>query len=120
MDADFMIPIALFGIIGYIVKVVSDNRIRRMLIEKGEVNENIQYLFADKLSRNVPSSLKWGMVLIAVGVAFILGQILDFGMDEETATIAMMFIFGGAALVVYYFLGSQMLKKQKAEKAETS
>ncbi|MBN1482232.1 hypothetical protein EH223_08240 [candidate division KSB1 bacterium] len=111
MHADFVIPVTLFVVIAYIVKVVSDNRMRRLLVEKGEINENLKYLFADRLSHAVPSSLKWGMVLIAVGLAFLFSQVLDLGWHDETALFAMIFIFGGAALVIYYFIASRMLKK---------
>ena len=46
MDTDFLIPIMLFGVIGYIVKVVAENRTRRLLAEKGEINENLKYLIS--------------------------------------------------------------------------
>lgn len=111
MHADFIIPVTFFGVIAYIVKVVSDNRIRRLLIEKGEINENLKYLFADRVAAAVPTSLKWGMVFIAVGLAFLFSQVLNFGWDNDTALIAMIFLFGGAALVIYYFIAGRMLKK---------
>ena len=89
-------------------------------IEKEQVKEEMQYLFSDKLGLAVPSSLKWGMVLVSVGLAIILGQILDAsnalsGHDADALTFSMIFIFGGAALIVYYFIGSNMLKKQSNE-----
>ena len=117
MDAGIMVPVVLFIVIGYIVKVVAETRTRRILIEKGEINENLKYLFADKLAYAVPSSLKWGMVLIAIGLAFLLSQVLSFAMDDETALFALIFILGGAALVVYYFIGTRMLKN--AEKNQS-
>ena len=113
MDHGILVPIVLFGVIAYIVKVAADNRTRRILIEKGEINENLKYLFADRLAYAIPSSLKWGMVLIAVGLAFFVSQVFNLGMDDETALFALMFLFGGVALVVYYFIGSRMLKNQK-------
>jgi len=115
MDTDFMIPIVFFGVIAYIIKIAVENRTRRILIEKGEINENLKYLYADKFIYAVPSSLKWGMVLIALGLAFLFSEIFDFGMDEETALFSLMFLFGGAALIIYYFIGSNMLKKEERE-----
>ncbi|MBN1465179.1 hypothetical protein JXA02_05415 [candidate division KSB1 bacterium] len=113
MDHGIFVPIVLFGVIAYIVKIAAENRTRRILIEKGEINENLKYLFADKLAYAVPSSLKWGMVLIAVGLAFFISRAVNLGMDDETALFALMFLFGGIALVIYYFIGTRMLKNQK-------
>jgi len=121
MDSEFLIPIAFFAVIGYIVKVVGDNRTKRMLIEKGEVNENLKYLFADKFALAVPSSLKWGMGLIGVGFAIFISQILKAigivrGHDADVVMFALIFIIGGIALIAYYFLALNMAKKQETEK----
>lgn len=115
MSTDSFIPITLFLVIAYIIKVVSDNRTRRVLIEKGEINENLKYLYADKLAYAVPSSLKWGMVFIAIGLAFFLSQVIDLGRHDETTFFAMLFIFGGAALIVFYFIAGKMQKKAESE-----
>ncbi len=112
MDSGLLVPIVLFIVIGYVIKVLSDNRVRRILIEKGEISENTKYLFADKFAYAVPSSLKWGMVLIAVGLAFVISQIFPF-MDDDASLMALLFIFGGGALVAYYFVGSRMLNKKE-------
>lgn len=118
MHTDSLIPIAFFVFIAYMVKIVSENRTRRFLIEKGQVNENVKFLFSDRFSYSVPSSLKWGMVLIAIGAAIIIGRILDAALpstygefDGEAMTFALMFIFGGVALIVYYALAIKMVKK---------
>ena len=58
----------VFIALAYIVRTIAENRIRHKLIDKGMVDDNVKYLYTSKLSYNVPSSLKWGMVLIAVGV----------------------------------------------------
>ena len=114
MHDDILVPLIIFGFIGYIVKVISDNRIRRLLIDKGEINENLKYLYSDKLAFATPGSLKWGMVLIALGLSFLMSEIFSF-LDDETGMFASMFIMGGLALVVYYFIATRMLKKQESE-----
>ena len=106
-----LIPIVLFIAFGYVIKVMSDNSVKKRLIEKGLVDENLKYLFAEKKANNTPSSLKWGMVLTAVGLAIFLGTTWVRGSEE--IIVALMFIFGGIALVIYYFIASHANKKQE-------
>jgi len=102
-----LVPIVLFIVIGWIIKVLSDNHTKNLLIEKDIVNENVKFLYIDRSEQYAPSSLKWGMVLIAVGLAIFLGKILTTipsimmrSHDEEAIIFALMFIFGGLALII--------------------
>jgi len=107
-----LVPIVAFVVIAYVIKVVSDNKVRKMAIQKGELDENIKYLVGNYYGYNAPASLKWGMVLLAVGLGIFVGQVIDaigFGSDEFT--FAMMFIFGGVAMIAYYFIASKMVAK---------
>lgn len=113
MGSEIGVLFIIFGSITAIVKIISDNRIRRLLIEKGDINENVKFLYADKFAYAVPTSLKWGMVLVALGLAFLVAQFFNFRHDDAVL-FALLFIFGGAALVAYYFIGKKMLEKQKA------
>ena len=67
------VPIVFFIIIAVIIKILSDSKTKRILIEKGMLDENVKYLYADRYDSNVPASLKWGMVLTAIGLAVIVG-----------------------------------------------
>ncbi len=116
MSSDFLIVFIIFGSIAYVIKVLSDNRLRRILVQQGEVNENVKYLFSDKFALSVPASLKWGMVFIAVGAAILVTKIIDiFTHADESLMFSLMFIFGGVALLVYYGIGSRMLKEEKSQ-----
>lgn len=114
MHGDIIVPIGIFIAFAYTIKVLSDNRLRRLLIEKGQVNESVKYLFVGPSDKNVPSSLKWGMVLIGIGVAVLIGQVVPNHMMEEV-TVGGMFLLAGLGLVVYYFLASRLIKKEKTE-----
>ena len=106
--------IVMFLVIPFIVKVVSDNKIRQKLIEKGLVDENIKHLFPSKPKDQISASLKWGMVLIAVGLAVFVGQMAPSDLVEEV-TIGCMLVFGGLALVLYYVIANKKLNKSKEE-----
>lgn len=109
-----VVPAVFFSFVA-IVKTISDNNVRRRVIDKGILDENIKFLFEKKYSDYVPVSLKWGMVLIALGIAILIGQLVPYSFHEE-ATISAMFILGGVALILYYFIASKMAKNsQKAQ-----
>jgi hypothetical protein len=112
-----MLPlIVMLVIVPIIVKLLSENKMRRQLIEKGLVDEKIKYLFPDKPKDYVSSSLKWGMVLIAIGLAVFVGQMAPKEMVEEV-TIGTMLVLGGLALVIYYAVASKKVNKSEAEKS---
>jgi len=113
----FFIPITFFIVIAVIVKIVSDNRVKHKIVEKNMLNENVRYLFTDTLERHIPSSLKWGMVLIGVGLAFLIGRLVPYRISEEV-TIGSMFLLAGLGLVAYYLIASHLVKKAKTEKLD--
>ena len=108
--------IVMFLVIPFIVKVVSDNKIRQKLIEKGLVDENIKHLFPSKPKDQISASLKWGMVLIAVGLAVFVGQMAPSDLVEEV-TIGCMLVFGGLALVLYYVISGKKMNKSDLERS---
>jgi len=112
-----LIPITSLIVIAIIVKIVAENRTRRTAIEKGMVDENLKYLFENRNEANIPSSLKWGIVLVAVGVAGFIGGFLPYNLDRGI-TFSLMLMCGGLGLIIYYFIAAQMAKKAKEEGAE--
>ena len=114
MHVEILIPISFFFLLGYLIHVVSNNNIKRRLIEKGMVDEKLKYLYADKYDRNVPSSLKWGMVLTTIGLAVLVARLIP-AVDSDEMTLSMMLIFGGVALIAYYFIATRFFKKTEKE-----
>ncbi|MDF1545941.1 MAG: hypothetical protein P1R58_12680 [bacterium] len=101
---EVLIPIVVFSTIYFVAKLLSDNRIRSKLIDKGEINENLRYLFAVQTGKaKVYSNLKWGFVLLGIGVAMLLKQIAPFYITDESV-FGLMFIFAGVGFLVYYFI----------------
>jgi hypothetical protein len=114
MDADIFIPISLFLVIGYIIRVISDNRVRHRLIEKGQVDDSIKNVFTENAEFKSLQSMKWGMVLIALGLALIIGQFMPYGIREEIS-VAGMFLFAGIALLIYYSVARRQIKPSTTE-----
>lgn len=110
-----LIVAIIFGSAIYVIKTISDNRIRRRLIESGQVDEKIKYLYftAQNADPAYFSSVKWGLILIALGLALFLQQFLPYRFDDEL-TFGMMFLLAGIAFIVYYFLAKKHATHQQA------
>lgn len=109
MQEQVIIFLALFCLIGFIIKVVSDNKLRRRIIEKGEINANVKELFTHSKQQVKFRSLKWGIILVAVGLGLITGSVFR---SQEVA-FAFMLIFAGFALILYYHFGDKINKKDE-------
>ena len=107
-----LIPMVLFITVGWIVKIVSENKTRRFLIEKGDLNENVKFLF-DKPQSQIAASMKWGFVLIGVGIALLIST-MTYSITEE-GTFGLMFLFAGVGLLVFYFIAKQKYEKPEAK-----
>lgn len=106
---DTVLPMLIvFGMMGYVVKIVLEHSMRRKLIDKGLTGPEVKNLFRSNYS-GVPSSLKWGMVLVAVGGAILIGRLMPYDVADEY-TVAFMFIFGGAALLAYGLIARKVEK----------
>ena len=57
-----------------LLKIVTDTFTRHKLINKGLIDEKVKYLFTQQQAAQPLSSMKWGMVLVAIGLALLLKQ----------------------------------------------
>jgi hypothetical protein len=104
-----LVPLGAFAMIVLIIKFLSDNRLKRNMIEKNVPPETMQYLFSKPVGEYAPSSLKWGLVLTGIGLGAFVGLNFNEGRDEYT--LACMLLFGGVALIVYYFIAARTANK---------
>jgi hypothetical protein len=70
MDQNIIIPVALFASIVYAIKVVVDALVRRQMINSGTSQEVVASLLRSEEQRRRHSSLRWGIVLVALAVGF--------------------------------------------------
>ena len=109
-----LIVATIFFSLSSIVRTIVDNNLRKKLIDKGMLNEDVKFLYQSRQEGQISNSLKWGMVLIAVGAAVLIGQYAPYSFHEE-ATISAMFIMAGLALIAYYVMAKQMDEKAAQE-----
>ena len=95
--------VTLFGMIGYVTRVISDNRVKRELVSMNADKETIDYLFLRAPEQSYENNLKWGIVIVAIGVAFGLMEVLGLN-AEQPMTYALLFVFSGGGLLGFYAL----------------
>jgi hypothetical protein len=102
-----IVPVVFLSVI-YVIKLSLEHKLRRLLISKEAVNENIKHLFIANEQAGRLSSLKWGMLLVAVGVGLIAGQLLPYDAYSDQVAVSFLFLSGGIALLVYYFIAGKI------------
>ena len=103
-----LIVLIVFAAIVSTVKIIADSRLRNRLIDKGLVDEKVKFLYRKDDKTMVLSNLKWGMVLVGVGVAAMVGQFFPYFSDE--GVLGLMLTFAGFGFLIYYFVASSQLK----------
>ena len=97
-----LVPLGLFAMIFGIVYlgVTSRNRERMALIERGADPT----LFETRKKTSISGVMKLGLFLFGIGLGVVVAYLLNTGggMDAEAAYPAMIFIFGGLALITSY------------------
>jgi len=102
----------IFGSIVAIVYLGIRKKERMAMMEKGFDASQ----FATSKNRSL-QSLKYGILLIGIALGILIGKLLatteSFRFEEEAAYFSMIFLFGGLALVIYYFMAKKMLQEEK-------
>ena len=55
---EILVPLACFAGLVYVIKIISDNRVKRKLIEKGVSASELNFLLANRSTRESNSDLK--------------------------------------------------------------
>jgi len=82
MNFEILIPITLFICVVYAIKVVVDARTRAKLIASNGSEDLIRSLVQAEALQRRHASLRWGILLLSVGIGFAL--IEAFGWDQIT------------------------------------
>jgi hypothetical protein len=107
-DFSLLIPIVFFLSIVAIIKIVMDARVRRRLTETHASEDLVRGLLeADEQNRRL-SALKWGLVLVLMGLAFGLIDALGLKPDDP-ATYGLLMGAAGIGLLGYHLIGQRRL-----------
>jgi len=113
---DAVIVIAVFSGIALVFKIIGDAITRNRLIAKGLVDENIKYLFSKSTDLQPISNIKWGLVLVGLGLALLIDQFSPYYLRDQSV-LGLMFLFAGIAFLVYYFIARGHVKEQQKKEA---
>lgn len=104
MAAEILVPFIVFAtIFGSIyVFLTTRNKERLAMIEKGADPS----IFATRKTR---WGIKLGLLAMGIAMGVLMGQMLTHltSMDEEPATVSMIFLWGGLGLVTEHFLAKK-------------
>ena len=101
MDFGFLVPVAFFVLIGWIVKIVSDNKIRRRALENGNLKESIKYLWEKSYANKPIQNIKWILIFAGIGVVILISHILAL---PEAIAIGITLLVVATAIAVYHIL----------------
>jgi hypothetical protein len=106
MESQIIISLSFFAMIFGIVFLFIRKKERLALIAKG-----IDASIFDSRKKEI-SALKWGLLLVGIGVGILLGKLLVVftTLDEEPAFFSMITLFGGIGLIVFHQIARRMEK----------
>lgn len=99
---DFLVPLGLFAMIVFIVKIISDNRLRRKVLDSA-VSEDMAEALLDRqwAEPRTRSALKWGLVLFSLGIGVLVVDVLALSFESPMA-YAVLLLATGLALLGFY------------------
>ncbi len=116
MDVNGLIAIIFFFTSIMVIggsAIIGRHRERMGMIEKGMKAEDIKAMFGRSFEEPHPlTSLKWGIVLVAVGLAVMLGLFLHSAYNNIEGGIfpGLVAVFGGAGLILFYFIANRKVQ----------
>lgn len=116
----FLITFFFFGSAALVLyKYFNERHKERMaIIEKGLSPVDYQELYKRQFMRvsNPLTSLKWGLLAVFVGLGLFTGAaLIEFAHLDGSFAVAMAIVWGGAGLIVYYFIAAKKMKEQEPQ-----
>ena len=103
---EWLIPIVLFVCIVVAIHIIMDGRVRRRIAESGASEDLVRTMLAADERNRAVSSLKWGMVLVLVGIAFGLIDLLNLRQDDP-ATFGIVIAAAGLGMLGFHMLAAR-------------
>ncbi len=101
-SVEILVPLGFFALVAYIAKLISDTRIRRKAMEAHASPEVTDAILSGRSGApSTQSALKWGLVVLALGAAVLLIDLLSIGFESPVAYGLMLLATGGALLSYY-------------------
>ncbi len=107
------VPLGFFAMVVAIVYLRQRKQERLVMMQKG-----IDARFFETTKHSM-QSLKWGIVLVALGLGMLTAKVLSktqyFFPRTEEAYFSMLFLFGGVSLLIFHFIDRRRREQEKNE-----
>lgn len=113
-DEPGLVFVSFFAFVLGVTKVLSDNWTRRKLIEARVSDDAIRTLFRKESDPEMFAALKWGIVLVSLGLGLMVSQYLPARFEEPLAW-GVVLVFGGAGLLAYYAIARVLVRRDARE-----
>lgn len=110
LDSPGIVLVGFFAFVLGITKILSDNWTKRKLIEARVSDDVIRTLFRKESDPEMFAALKWGIVLVSLGLGLIVSQYLPARFEEPLAW-GVVLVFGGVGLLAYYAVARALLRR---------
>jgi hypothetical protein len=104
---DILMPIAIIGSFGtalyMFTKVMTDYILKKKMIDKGFVNDSTQAIFKQQNVDDKYPSLKWGLIVLATGLALVLLEFIETRPDSPLP-YGLLAVFISTGFLAYYFI----------------
>lgn len=105
-----VVPLGFFWALTALARTIADTRTRRRLIEtKATAEQAAAVMAAAQGDTALHDSLKWGLIVGAIGLALIVVQFLPFRSDEPIS-LGVVLVFAAAGLLGYYAAARRLAK----------
>lgn len=102
-----LIPIALFFSIAWAIKIVIEARMRHLLLNSTVGQEHARTVLENEESRRRHSSLRWGLILTALAIGFLLIELFDWR-EATPGAIAVLLAATGLGNLAYFFISRRL------------
>ncbi|MFH1699388.1 MAG: DUF6249 domain-containing protein [Candidatus Zixiibacteriota bacterium] len=117
MDTEIIIVPVIFGVFAFMLKCWLEYLLKSKLINRGMVDEKVKFLNFNNYEKYTPTSLKWGLVFILVGLSLLVIQVFP-GYVEPEMIFGVILVAAGAGLLIYYFVAGSLRKKHMQDHPE--
>lgn len=109
ISSDFWEMLVVFTAIVLVIKTIADYKTKSHLIRQGLVDEKVKHLFAGHKPYDSLTSLKWGLVLIGIGIALFIETVIEI---SDEGVVGLMFLFAGVSFITYHLLAKKENEKE--------
>jgi hypothetical protein len=100
---DFLIPIAFFGCIAYVFKVVVDARVRGKILAANVPEDLIRSMLQVEEMQKRHGALRWGVVMVCMAIGFAFIDRMDWH-DAGPGAIAILLGATGLGNLAFYVI----------------